>query len=380
MNNDTLYQGPIDAFLVGFRAKFDAITDQGLQSLNQIKNYKLVDTDPMAMTIFTNVTSETTEGERAVWRHIGTTGLQQMLARKAGGTYQDATFIRNYETAVYDPDNQLAEQLKVPEEREMKEDKDYKTILNRALKLVQKIDRYNIIDPFEVLNLGYTAVSSYPGGVASGRFFARGNRGLDSNFSALGEALFSTVHARADGGATQSNVVRNGSACLSLSYANYWSAKEQGASFKDDVGDAMPGFGGKTCLLVPPKNALGLVAQTIQQSEWIPGSNNNDVNIVKGEFSSTICSPYLSDSYYIPSTSATTSLQGYQWHLVDEENRDPEVGSGLVRIEFVPLQQRTERDIYTDSIMYKIKEEFSYGFVEWRHVLSSLGNNISFTG
>jgi hypothetical protein len=379
MNNESLYQGPIDVFLTGFRAKFDAITDQARTSLEHIKNYHLVDTDPMAMGIFTNISAETSEGERAVWRHVGTTGAQQMLSRKAGGTYQDATFLRTYETAVYDPDNQLAEQFKVPEEREMKEQRDYKAVLNRAFKIVAKIDRFNIIDPFEVFNLGFTAVASYPSGIATGRFFARGNRGLDSNNTALGERLFSTTHARADAGATQSNVVQSGSSCLSLSYANYWTAKEQGASFKDDVGDPDPRFGGRTCLMVPPKNSLGLTAQTIQQSEWIPGSNNNDENIVKGEFAEIICTPYLSDSYYIPNASGTTGLQQYQWYLIDEENRDPEIGTGLVRVEFVPLQQRTERDIYTDSIMYKIKEEYVYGFAEWRGTIASLGNNISYS-
>lgn len=379
MNNESLFQGPIDVFLVGFRAKFDAVTDQARTSLDHIKNYRLVDTDPMALTAFTSITAEEQDGERAVWRHTGTTDVQQMQGRAAGSTYPDATFIRLWETAVYDADNQLAEQLKVPEEREMKEDKDYKAILNRAFKLVAKMDRYNILDPFEVFNLGYTAPTSYPGGIAANRFFARGNRGLDSNFTALGEALFSTKHARADGGATMSNVIQNGNACLSLSYQNYWTAKELGGAIKNDVGDPDPRFGGKTCLFIPNKNALGLTGQTIMQSEWIPGSTNNDQNIVKGEFASIVCTPYLNDSWYLPNTSATTSLQGFQWHLVDEENRDPEVGTGLVRIEFVPLQQRTERDIYTDSIMYKIKEEYVYGFVDFRGVLSSLGNNISFT-
>lgn len=361
------------------RADFDATQDQALRSLQAIRDYRLVDSEPMALSLFTSISDMTSEGQRAIWRHVGTTGVQNMGTRVAGGTYPDAQFIRTYETAVPDPNNQLADRFIVPEEREMKEAKQYKDMLNRASKLMYEIDRFNILDPFEVFNLGFTAVSSYPGGLAQGRFFARGNNGLDGNGTALNERLFSTVHARADGGATVSNVVQSGTACLSLSYNNYWTAKEQGATFTDDVGKPYPRFGGKVCILVPPKNGLGLVAQTIEKSEWIPGSQNNDVNIVKGEFSEIIQTPYLNDSFYLPASSSTTNLQGYQWFLVDEGNRDPEIGTGLVRIDFVPLQSRVERDQYTDSIVYKVKEEYVYGFADWRGVLASLGNSITYT-
>lgn len=371
---EPLYQGAKDVFLVKVRADFDAVQDQALRSLTAVKNYNLVSTDPMALSLFTSVADMTSEGQRAVWRHVGTTGVQTMGGRIAGGVYPDVSFIRTYETAVYDPNSQLAGRFIVPEEREMKEAREYKDVLNRASKLMYEIDRYNMLDPFEVFNLGFTATSSLPS-----RFFVRGNLGLDGNNTALNERLFSTSHARADGGATQSNVAQSGSNCLSLNYANYWTAKELGASFTDDVGKPFPRFGGKTAILVPVKNGLGLTAQTIEKSEWKPGVTDNDVNIVKGEFSEIITSPYLNDSFYIPGASSTTNLQGYQWFLVDESNRDPQIGTGLVRIDFVPLESRVERDIYTDSIVYKIKEEYVYGFADWRGTIASLGNNIVYT-
>lgn len=366
--------------MVKVRADFDATQDQALRSLQAIRDYRLVDSEPMALSLFTSVSDMTAEGQRAIWRHVGTTGVQFMGTRVAGGVYPDANFIRTYETAVPDPNNQLADRFIVPEEREMKEARQYKDMLNRASKLMYEMDRFNILDPFEVFNLGFTAVASYPGGLAQGRFFSRGNNGLDGNNTPLNEPLYSTKHALANGGSTISNVVQSGSACLSLSYANYWTAKEQGATFVDDVGKPYPRFGGKTCILVPPKNALGLIAQTIEKSEWKPGVTDNDVNIVKGEFSEIIQTPYLSDSFYIPNASGTTGLQGYQWFLVDEGNRDPEIGTGLIRIDFVPLQSRVERDPYTDSIVYKIKEEYVYGFADWRGTIASLGNGITYTG
>lgn len=376
---ETLYQGAKDVFLVKVRADFDAKQDQALRSLQAVKDYRLVDSEPMALTLFTSISDMTSEGQRAIWRHVGTTGIQNMGTRQAGGVYPDANFLRTYETAIPDPNNQLADRFIVPEERDMKEARIYKEMLNRASKLMYEMDRYNILDPFEVFNLGFTAVSSYPGGAAQGRFFARGNNGLDGNNTPLNERLFSTTHARADGGATTSNVVQSGSACLSLSYANYWTAKEQGATFTDDVGKPYPRFGGKTCIAIPPKNSLGLVAQSIQQSEWKPGVSDNDVNIVKGEFSEIIQTPYLLDSFYLPAASATTNLQGFQWFLIDEGNRDPEIGTGLLRIDFVPMSSRVERDYYTDSLVYKIKEEYVYGFADWRGTIASLGNNITYT-
>lgn len=376
---ESFYQGAKDVFLVKVRADFDAKQDQALRSLQAVKDYRLVDSEPMALSLFTSISDMTSEGQRAIWRHVGTTGVQTMGTRQAGGVYPDANFLRTYETAVPDPNNQLADRFIVPEERDMKEARIYKEMLNRASKLMYEMDRYNILDPFEVFNLGFTAVASYPGGQAQGRFFARGNNGLDGNNTPLNERLFSTVHALANGGPTISNVVQSGTSCLSLSYLNYWAAKEQGATFVDDVGKPYPRFGGKTCIAVPPKNSLGLTAQSIQQSEWKPGVADNDVNIVKGEFSEIIQTPYLLDSYYLPAQSATTNLQGYQWFLIDEGNRDPEIGTGLIRVDFVPMTSRVERDYYTDSIVYKIKEEYVYGFADWRGCIASLGNNITFT-
>lgn len=361
-------------FLVKVRADFDSTQNQALQSLQAVKDYNLVNTDPMAMSLFTSISDTTSEGTRAIWRHVGTSGIQAAGTRVAGGVYPDVNFIRTYETAIADPNIQIAGRFVVPEEREMKEARQYKEMLGRASKLMYEIDRYNVLDPFEVLNLGFTAAASQPA-----RFFVRGNAGLDGNQTPLGERLYSNSHALASSAltTTYSNLV-GGTAggtgtALPLSYTNYWTAKELGATFVDDVGKPWPRFGGMTCIAVPPKNSLALAAHTIQQSEWKPTSTDNDVNIVKGEFARIIVSPYLNDSFYLPAQTATTQLTGFQWFLTDESNRDPQIGTGLVRIDFVPLETRVERDLYTDSIVYKIKEEYVYGFADWRGTIASLG-------
>ena len=360
---ETLYQGSKDVFLAKVRADFDALEDQGLKSTRSLKDYSLIDSDPMADTLFTNISNVTDDGDRAVWRHISVAGSRDLGSRSAGGVYPEATFIRGYETEVYDPDEQTAGEFRVPEEREAKEGKSYKAALSRAQKLINKADRENISDPFEVFNFAFTAPGSQPT-----RFFVKGTSGLDGNKSALGERLISTQHALASGAATVSNAVNSSGNALAFSDTAYWAAKEQGATFVDDVNDPMPMFGGRTTIVVPPANSLVRTAQEINKSEWKTGGSTNDVNVLNGLFDKIISSPYLLSSRKI-----TTIANTKAWFLVDSGIRDTETGTGLVKVTFVPLQTRVERDNDRDSIVYKLKQEHVYGWADWRNIIGSNG-------
>lgn len=372
---ETLYQGSKDVFLAKVRAKFDAIEDQALKSSKALKSYSLVGTDSMVDTIFTNISDTTEEGERAVWRHIGVSGVKQLSTRAAGGSYPQAEFVRTYETAVFDPDNQIAAEFRVPDERLAKEGTAYKSVLNRAQKLLIEIDRANIKDPFEVFNLAFTAPTSYPTtGVGGGRFFARGNQGLDGNNTALGERLVSISHARADAGTTQSNAVQSSGNARVFSDAAYWSAREQGATFKDDVGKEMPMFGGQLTVITPPANSQVRLAKELDESDWVVQSMENQINVQRGSMRRIISSPYLLASAYVATVANTT-----QWFLVDDSSRDPETGAGLVCISFVPLQTNVYRPEGHDAVAYDVKQEKSYGFVDWRNVLGSVGSAAAYT-
>ena len=317
----------------------------------------------MALTLFTQITDTVDEGQRAVWRHVSVTSVDRLGTRSAGGEYPAATFARGYETAVYDPDLQVAGLFKVPEEREMKEAKQYKDVLNRASKLMYEADRINIADPFEVFNLAFSATTSQPS-----RFFVKGNNGKDGNNTALGERLVSTQHAIISGAATVSNAVNSGGLSLAFSVDSYWTAKEQGATIVDDQNKPFPMFGGKVCLVLPPANGLVRTAKEINESDWKPGISDNNVNVLKGDAQDVISSPYLLKSFYVSGVANTKA-----WFLVDNTNRDPQVGTGLVKIAFVPLQTRVAREEQTDSIVYKLKQEYTYGFVDWRNVIASNG-------
>lgn len=372
---ETLYQGSKDVFLNKVRADFDKVEDQALKATKALKMYSLMGTEPMGDSLFTQVSETDDDGDRVVWRHISVTGAKELNTRRAGGVYPEAEFIRGYETAIYDPNNQNAGAFTIPDERSRKEGKRYATMLNRAQKLLIEIDRINIKDPFEVLNLAFTAPSSFPlTGAGGGRFFVRGNLGLDGNNTALGERLTSIQHARADGGATQSNAVQSAGTARAFSDEAYWSAREQGATFKDDVGKEMPMFGGKVTIVVPPANNLVRTAKEVDSSEWVVNSMENQINVQRGGFTTIMSSPFLLASAYVTGVANTS-----QWHLVDDTTRDPETGTGLVCISFVPLQTDVVREGAIDSVQYKIKQEKSYGFVDWRGVISSKGDAAAYS-
>jgi len=366
---EVLYQGSKDVFLAKVRADFEALENQALTSFKMYSEYSLMGTAPMADTLFTNISEVTDDGDRAVWRHIGTAGVEAEGGRVAGGVYPRANFIRTYETEVFDPDNQIANEFYVPEERLAKEGNQYATILNRAEKLLVKMNRTNIQDPFEVFNLAFTAPASMPD-----RFFVRGNAGLDGNRTALGERLISTQHALANGATTISNAVQASGNARAFSDDAYYAAREQAAAFKDDVNEDMPTLGGTVTIMVPPSNGLVRLANEINQSTDKVGTANNDINVNKGLMGRMISSPSLLRSKYVSGVANTSA-----WFLIDESNRDPQTGSGFLCISFVPLTTNTYKDDKTDSIVYNIKQTKVYGWTDWRNTLGSLGTNTAYS-
>lgn len=364
------YQGAKDVFLAKVRADFDSVENQAMKSISSLESNNLLRTEQNTNALFTQITNITDEGDRAVWRHVSATGVQQLGERKAGGQYPTASFLRGYETAVFNPDLEDAAEFNIPEERQDSEGKKYKTVLDRAQKLVIETRRKNMNDAFDVFNYAFTAASSQ-----ATRFFVKGNAGLDGNQTALGERLISIQHARADAGSTISNAVQTSGNAAPFTDTYYWAALEQGFTFKDDVGKPMPMFGGALTIVTVNNNSQVRVAKEINESEWKTGTANNDVNIFQGNFRSIVTSPYLLTSYNL----STASSDNKKWFLVDTVAQDPQVGTGLVRVCFLPTNSRVERYQPTDSIVYKIKQSYVYGFADWRNVIGSKGDSAAYT-
>jgi hypothetical protein len=225
-------------------------------------------------------------------------------------------------------------------------------------------------DPFDVLNLAFTAPTSYP----NTRFNAKGNQGLTGANTALNEKLITTSHTLASGlspSAGLSNGVANSSNWAAFTPAFYYAALEQATTFVDDVSKPMPMFGGSKAIIVPNANGLVQSAKQIEESEWVVGSTNNEVNVLKGTLNRIISSPFLTNSINF---GTTANAQNKKWFLVDTSSQDPQVGTSLVRICFVPTESRVEKREAIDSLVYKVKQSYSYVWTDYRNVLGSLGD------
>ncbi len=370
---EQFYQGSKDVFLVGVRADFNSVEDQAMKAITSLEENGLLGSEKVTDGLFTQVSNVTAEGNLVVWRHTGTTGVTGLGSRAAGGQYGTAQFKRGWETVVTDPNLQDAAEIVVPEERADAESSMYKEALNRGQKLVIESRRKNIGDPFDMFNYAFTAPASF-----ATRFFGKGNQGLDGNFTALNEKLITISHkiaaTNAAPSAGGSNAVVNGANFAQFNDTYYYAALEQATTFVDDVNKPMPMFGGAVTIVVPNANALVRTAQEINKSEWKVGVANNEVNVLQGTLSRIISSPYLTNSINF---GTTANSQNSKWFIVDTATQDPQVGTGLVRIAFLPTNSRVERRLDTDSVVYKIKQSYAYVFTDWRNVIGSLGTGVA---
>lgn len=374
MDNGFLNQGSLDVFLVNVMGDIEAVTDQSRQALKALMDYSMLGSDNKVGGVYTNVSSATEAGMRAVWRHTGTTGLNGPLGtRGSKDRYPTASYTRTWLTSMFDPDLQFADELVEAEERLQKEDTAYQQYLNRAQKLYEKFARQNILDTFEHFNLAFTLPSAYP----TPLFFAKGTQGLqgiEGTGTPLNERLVSTQHTLANGGTTQSNAINTSGNAAPFSVDAYNQALEQGGATVDDVAEPMPLFGGMKDIFIPNKNGQIANVKTLNESMWQPKTGNNDINVYQGSFERIVTGPYLGTSYYSPSITNLT-----EWFVVDRSNIDPEVGTGFVRVEFWPMDSKVERVNPIDSIAFKMKEEYAYGWTDWRNLIGSKGNGLPYS-
>lgn len=367
---ENFYQGAKDVFLAKVRADFDSVEDQAVRAISSLEKNGLLKSDVNTDGLFTEVTNVTDDGNRVIWRHVGTTGLERLNSRVPGGIYPEGQFYRGWETTVVDPALQDATEFTVPEERMDAEGKKYKAALNRAQKAVIAARRKNIGDPFDIFNQAFIAPASY----ANTRFTGKGNAGLDGTQTALNERLITITHKVAYTNAATSpalsNCVVNSGNHAAFGDTYYYAALEQATSFVDDVNQPMPMFGGAITIVVPNANSLVRTAKELNQSEWKVGTANNEVNVLNGTLTKIVSSPFLTNSINY----TTANSQNKKWFLVDTASQDPETGTGLIRVCFLPTNSRVERRESVDSIVYKLKQSYSYAVVDWRNIIGSLGD------
>jgi phage major head subunit gpT-like protein len=157
-----------------------------------------------------------------------------------------------------------------------------------------------------------------------------------------GEALISASHARLDGGTT-TNAIGD----LALTEANLEIALKLGAEQIDERGLKMQlNF---DTLIVP--RALEFTAMKIAESTLLPGTNNNDINPMKGRFN-IIVLDYLTDTNNWFLQDSTAHQLNFFWRE--------------------KMNFKTTTDFDTDVAKYKMRFRFSSGWTDHRGILGAI--------
>lgn len=175
------------------------------------------------------------------------------------------------------------------------------------------------------------------------------NNGFNTAFAGFvsGESLFSTSHARLDGGTAQAN---RPSTDVSLGVTALQNAIVQFHTWKDDRG--RPFLSVPKKLIIHPNDLM--TARELLGSEFKPGTSNNEINALKEDGLSYMVSHYVTDSN--------------AWFLLGD-NHD---------LNFIWDQRPTlemEEDFDTKDIKRTLVQWFSTGHGEWRACYASSGVN-----
>ena len=164
-----------------------------------------------------------------------------------------------------------------------------------------------------------------------------------TGFDGLG--LFSTAHPRLDGGATQRN---RPSTDVDLSPTAVQAMVIDFQNYKDDRG--RPSLIRPKLLIISPEDMF--TAKEILESEYKPGTANNDINALKGEGLSFMVSHYKTDTDAWVAIGDTHDVN-FIW-----ETRP---------------RSAMEEDFDTEVIKHKVVEGFAVGFGEWRGTWGTSG-------
>ena len=126
---------------------------------------------------------------------------------------------------------------------------------------------------------GHLILNSGFGTTNDGSFLATGYDSL---------ALFSTAHTRIDGGATQRN---RPSTDASLSWTSLADGRQQFQLWRDNRGKRIISI--PQLLIVNPQDEL--TAMELMKSPGKPGTNNNEINAIVGDFD-ILVTPFLTDT------------------------------------------------------------------------------------
>lgn len=182
--------------------------------------------------------------------------------------------------------------------------------------------------------------------------FSMGGWNFDTT-GADGQCVFYSAHAPKVVGTNQSNVYAD-----AFSADNLFKAVLKMQDLKDENGNTI-GIKPDT-ILIPSYNAALVKAVLVAVgSLQVPGSGNNDVNPLFGNFN-VLISNYLND--YV-----NKSASNPPWILLDSTFN--EECDGNIYQERVPLNIRSELAANDDNV-WKARARYGVGFKDWRQMLA----------
>ena len=172
------------------------------------------------------------------------------------------------------------------------------------------------------------------------------NRGFNTAYTGGdGQPLFSANHAVAGGG-TQSNILP---IAADLTEASLEDALTRLKNMKNAQGH--PIRVRATKLVIPP--ALEFIAMRILNSTLMPGTANNDINVLRGAINTVIVNPYLTDQD--------------AWFLMTD------IDLGLLSFQRTPFEFKQDNDFDTDNAKAKGYERYVPGWADWRAAFGTPG-------
>lgn len=301
----------------GIAAEFAAVYDDTMKQIKETRKE-----------IFTVETVNS--GSREHFKNVS--GVEGLKAMNEWADYEElVSYLGDETTFIY---NKFGWVVTVTEEAIS--DTDYKNELN-AMKKLSKASMVTLEkNAYAVLNNAWSAATTQDG--------------FNIYKPANTSRLLSTQHTLADGSVV-SNVLSDGAV---LSHDSVAKLKTLIMTQKLDNGEYMDTSGEFTLVVNPANYDL---AVRLTESDRIQGSNNNDINTLKGI--KVHMTPHL--------TSDTA------FFLIDKEN-----ASLLQQVRLAPkLKQKIDQD--NDNLLNQVKSRFAVWFKDWRGVVGSLWDGQAYT-
>jgi hypothetical protein len=318
----------IDVLLKGVRAEFAIAVDQAEKQKAAYDSNVYLDA--------TNKTGPLFEEINAVGRQkveaITVTGVSQLQPTEELQEFAETDYVPSFITSV-EP-YKFTRRIKVSRESVERRDSRYSKALNDAAKLNIAGENTKAFHRFDRLNKAFTPATA-------NHLFDYGD----------GVALCSTSHPDKVGG-THSNVVT----ASDISPTSIESMVLVLQNQVDDIGEPMPMGGGMKYIVVPPAKVAK--AKEMIDSEWLPGTSNNNVNVWYGQGWVLVTSPYLS---------ATNGGSNTAWFIIDG-NFSP-----LKDVIFKPLTNETWFDENVKAFVHDISFEHKVGAYDYRGIVGNQG-------